>query len=380
LRIVDTDSTGTNGAYLIKTFSPAISTDVYARFYIFLPTGYESANAGCYRRVARIWSGSTNRGQISVEGGYLYLQYYNGAWIGSLSALAISENAWHCIEMHIVPPSSSTLLEYFVDGTNWGSLTADFSSSSNFNEVDLGDIAMGSGANGDGTFYFDELVVSNSYVGTGITSPVTYFSDNFENWTVHGGAWSSVNGETSTHTLNTSTDYARSGTKSLKLTDTDTTATAGASLTKSFSPAISGDVYARFYVYLPTGYGSTNGNCNRRLLQIHSGSTNKAMLVTNADAVYVQESIGWTSTAGIALSEGQWHCVEMHVTSPAAVTVLEFWVDGVYESALTANFSAASTWTPIDFGDTSIGGGSNGTGTFYLDEAIMSNAYNGPLP
>ena len=223
-------------------------------------------------------------------------------------------------------------------------------------------------------------MVSNSYIGTGITAPVTYFSDNFENWTVHGGAWSSVNGETSTHTLNTSTDYARSGTKSLKLTDTDTTATTGASLTKSFSPAISGDVYVRFYIYLPTGYGSTNSGCNRRVLQIHSGSTNKALLVANADAVYVQESIGWTGTAQTAISEGQWHCIEVHVTTPATVTVLEFWVDGVYKSALTANFSAASTWTPIDFGDPVIGSGSNGTGTFYLDEFVVSNAYNGPLP
>ena len=60
--------------------------------------------------------------------------------------------------------------------------------------------------------------------------------DNFENWTVHGGAWSSVNGESSTHTLDTSTDYAMAGSKCLKITDSDTTATTGASLTKNFSP------------------------------------------------------------------------------------------------------------------------------------------------
>ena len=86
-----------------------------------------------------------------------------------------------------------------------------------------------------------------------VSSAVTYFSDNFENWTVHGGAWSSVSGENVNHTLNTSTDYARGGTKSLKVTDTDTTATSGACLVENFSPTISGGIYVRFYVYLPDG-------------------------------------------------------------------------------------------------------------------------------
>ena len=79
---------------------------------------------------------------------------------------------------------------------------------------------------------------------------MTYFSDNFENWTVHGGAWSSVSGESATNTLNTSTDYARAGSKSLKIVDTSTTETAGACLEKDFSPAISGDFYVRFYLFL----------------------------------------------------------------------------------------------------------------------------------
>ena len=69
---------------------------------------------------------------------------------------------------------------------------------------------------------------TNSNGQTVVTvSNVVYFSDNFENWTVHGGAWSSVNGESGTHTLDTSTDHAMAGSKCLKTTDTDTTATSG---------------------------------------------------------------------------------------------------------------------------------------------------------
>ena len=48
----------------------------------------------------------------------------------------------------------------------------------------------GAGLTGSATNSNGQTVVS---VGT-----VMYFQDNFENWTVHGGAWSSVNGETST--------------------------------------------------------------------------------------------------------------------------------------------------------------------------------------
>ena len=85
---------------------------------------------------------------------------------------------------------------------------------------------------------------------TVVVAPVTYFSDNFENWTVHGGAWSSISGESVNHTINTSTDYARSGTKSLKVTDSDTTASYGVCLVKTFSPVITTDIYVRLYLFL----------------------------------------------------------------------------------------------------------------------------------
>jgi hypothetical protein len=60
--------------------------------------------------------------------------------------------------------------------------------------------------------------------------------------------------------------------------------------------------------------------------------------------------------------------------------VLEFWVDGVLNStALMANFSASSTFDRIFLGDVSQNN-AIGTGTFYMDEALVSNSYIGPLP
>jgi hypothetical protein len=208
---------------------------------------------------------------------------------------------------------------------------------------------------------------------------VTYFQDTFDSWTVHGGAWSSVNGESSSHTLNTSTDQARSGTKSLKLTDTDSTGVNGAYLKKNFSPTISGDIYVRLYVFYPTGYWAGNVNDARRVLRIYCGSNRGQMSFTNAAPV-MQEIGAWGSTTGSTISENAWHCIEMHITTPTATTVLEFWVDGVLNStALMANFSASSTFDHVDLGDVGIGNG-QGDGTFYIDEAVVSNSYVGPLP
>ena len=59
---------------------------------------------------------------------------------------------------------------------------------------------------------------TNSNGQTVVTvSNVVYFQDNFENWTVHGGAWSSTSHESSTHTLDTSTDYAMAGARASSL-------------------------------------------------------------------------------------------------------------------------------------------------------------------
>ena len=378
LKLTDTDTTSAYGAYLTRNFSPVISGDIYVRFYVFFPTGFGSTNLGAMKRVLRVFCG-TNRAQLSFHDGAPVMEEV-GSW-GSAQGPVISENAWHCVEMHVAAPSASTPMEFWVDGASNGTLSGSFSGSSTFDHLELGDVCMGGGVNGTGTFYMDEVVVSNSYVGTGITSPVTYFQDAFDSWTVHGGAWSSVNGESAGHTLNTSTDQARSGSKSLKLTDTDSTGVNGAYLLKNFSPAISGDIYARFYVYLPSGYESANPGAARRILRTFSGSNRSQISVRGGGQLIMEEIGAWGSVSGPSLSESAWHCIEMHGTAPTATTLLEFWVDGVLNTAaLMANFSASSTWDRVDLGDIGLGGGANGNGTFYLDEAVVSNSYIGPLP
>ena len=203
----------------------------------------------------------------------------------------------------------------------------------------------GAGLTGSATNSNGQTVVSGS--------SVIYFQDNFESWTVHGGAWSSVTGETSTQTMNTSTDYAKAGAKGLKLTDTDTTSTYGAYLTKTFSPVISGDIYVRFFVYLPTGYTSANaGDASRRLLHIYCGA-NRGQISLYSGATPLMEEIGaWGSSyASSALSENAWHCIEMYMATPSASTPMQFWIDGASAGTLNGSFSGSTTYNQIDLGD-----------------------------
>ncbi len=302
-----------------------------------------------------------------------------GGW-NYLYGSALTENAWHCLEMHIDPPSSNTLMQFWVDGVSIGTLNGTFGGSSTFNQIVFGDVYTGSGT-GTGTFYVDELVVANSYIGTTIQSPTTYFSDNFENWTVYGGAWSTVNGINSSHTLNTSTTEAAAGTHSLELTGYDITNQLGAYLTKNFSPTITSDIYVRFYLFLPTGFGTANTGCTRRLLHVWCGSS-RTQLSIEDELPYMDQVGNWTEIYWPSqLSENTWHCIEVHMTPPAATTYIEFWVDGVLNStAMTGNFSAASAWTSIDLGDVEQVSGNNSNAQFYMDEVIVSNSYIPLLP
>ena len=86
------------------------------------------------------------------------------------------------------------------------------------------------------------------------------------------------------------------------------------------------------------------------------------------------------SQASSALSANAWHCIEMYMATPSSSTAMQYWVDGTSAGTLTGSFSGSTVYTSMQFGDVSVGGGNNVTGTFYLDEVIASNAYNGPLP
>ncbi len=379
LQLYGVNTPGNYGAYLTKNFSPVISGGINVRFFVFLPTGYGAANSNCSRRMLRVWCGS-NYGVITMIDDTPSMQEV-GAW-GSVSGPALTENAWHCIEMHINAPSTSTPMQFWVDGVSVGTLNGNFSGSSTFNQIQFGDVLAGSsGGSGTATFYVDELVVANSYIGTTIQSPVTYFSDTFENWTVYGGAWSTVTGINSSHTLDTSTTEAAAGTHSLELTGYDIENQYGAYLTKNFSPTITSDIYVRFYLFLPTGFEAANTGCARRLLHAWCGSSRVQISILGGapfmDQVGNWSEIYWPSQ----LSENTWHCLEVHCTPPAATTYIEFWVDGVLNTtAMTGNFSGSTAWNSIDFGDISLGTGNNGNATYYMDEVIVSNSYIPLLP
>jgi len=200
--------------------------------------------------------------------------------------------------------------------------------------------------------------------------PVVYFQDNFESWTARPGAWTSATG-TST-TLNVSTDQAKAGTHGLKVT-----LPSAGYLQKTFNPIITGDVYVRFYVYLRTGWIAANG-VTVRLLSIYDGNWDRiGQMTLMSGKPVMQETKNYSSSSyASALSEGAWHCIEMHQAPPSPTTLLEFWVDGMKVSkTLTANFSAGTGCNYIQFGD--ISGGNSGS--FYLDEIVVSNTYIGPI-
>jgi hypothetical protein len=100
------------------------------------------------------------------------------------------------------------------------------------------------------------------------------------------------------------------------------------------------------------------------------------------DGQPVMEEIGaWSSTRGTTMSENAWHCIEMHMAAPSASTLMEFWVDGTKNSAtLNGSFGTSTTWDYMEFGDIVLGSGTNGPGTFYLDEIVAADSYVGTLP
>ena len=277
--------------------------------------------------------------------------------------------------------------QYAIGTTAGGTQTVNWTSLGNVTTVTKTGLTLSVGQ----TYYFSVKAVNgagltgnatNSNGQTVVSIATTYFSDSFENWTVHGGAWSSVSGETATQTQDTSTDYARAGTKSLKLTDSDTTNSYGACLVKTFSPTISNGIYVRFYVYLPSAYVSANnGAASRRLLRVFCGNNRGQMsLYSGARPMMEEVARGVLHVDPSSLSSDAWHCIEMYMATPSSSTAMQYWVDGTSTGTLNGSFSGSTAYNRIEFGDVSVGSGTNATGTFYLDEVIASDTYNGPLP
>ena len=95
----------------------------------------------------------------------------------------------------------------------------------------------------------------------------------------------------------------------------------------------------------------------------------------------MEEVGGWTgSLSPSAISADAWHCIEMYMATPSASTAMQYWVNGTSTGTLNGSFSGSTAYNRIEFGDTAVGSGTNVTATFYLDEIVASDTYNGPLP
>ena len=142
------------------------------RFYAFIPTGFEAANP--LTRIMSILPGTYGTydngacfARVTLMNSKVELEL-QGNWHGTsafASGPALSENQWHCIEIHLGPIASHTLMECWIDGVkNSTTLSYDLSYATSYDQLLLGDFAHGA-ANKGGAFYLDEVVVSNSYIG-----------------------------------------------------------------------------------------------------------------------------------------------------------------------------------------------------------------------
>ncbi len=275
------------------------------------------------------------------------------------------------------PQSGITGYKYAIGTTAGGTNVVGWTSLGNVLAVTQTGLSLNVGT----TYYFSVEAVN----GVGVTGPATnssgctvvssgstvYFQDNFESWSSWGGPWSTVVGG-STSTINTSTAEAAAGTHSLVVT-----LPSAGYLEKNFTSAITTDTYTRFYVFLPTGWTAANQVTVPVLYVTDTPGSGKAGRISlQAGRPTLEETVGWTGVSGTALTENTWHYIEMHIAPPLTSTLLECWVDGTkLTTTLTSNFSGASGCTQIEFGDCA-GGNS---GSFYLDEFICSNSYNGPV-
>ena len=248
------------------------------------------------------------------------------------------------------------------------------------------------------TYYFSVVAVNgavltgsatNSDGQTRLKNYITYFSDDFEK----PGRFTEARGPASAtnppfRRFNTSTDQVVAGRKGLKITDTDTATAAGGCLIKTFSPVITDDFYVQFYLFLPTGWATTNAGGTRRIVKVfaNDGSYSVLSLQGAVAETLAMSSVNvagnsWSGPAGsIALSEGVWHCIQMEVGYPFSSGPMNYWVDGASIGTWASVSSGSSTITSIQMGDVSIGSSTtNGTGTCYWDQVVMTNFQNSPL-
>ncbi len=220
------------------------------------------------------------------------------------------------------PQSGITGYKYAIGTTAGGTNVVGWTSLGNVLAVTKTGLSLNVGT----TYYFSVEAVN----GVGATGPATnssgctvvssgstvYFQDNFESWSVYGGAWSSVLGVNSSHTLNTDTAYAAAGTHSLQLFGVDTAGPIDASLSKTLSPTVTTDIYTRFYVFLPTGYTAANSAVTRRLLRVWCGS-NRGQISLEGGNPLMEQIGNWGAAEWPSAAVGKYVALHRDAHRPA---------------------------------------------------------------
>ncbi len=155
----------TSGQYdYIYTALPAgPQSQTFTRFYFQLT----NAANGTILAIARNANGG-NTWEVDYNGGRKGLDIYfwnsSGGTYSIFSAnQAITANTWYCLEIQDTQTTSGQG-QVWLNGTSIGSVNADLSNANPYARLMLFDSAVG-------TFYFDDVVVSNLYNGPVVPSP-----------------------------------------------------------------------------------------------------------------------------------------------------------------------------------------------------------------
>ena len=104
---------------------------------------------------------------------------------------------------------------------------------------------------------------------------------------------------------------------------------------------------------------------------------------TSGDQLSSQDASSWGGSGSKYIAENAWHCVEFYASPiSSSGTPVSWWVDGTLVQTWTAaSFNAATSWSYVQLGDIATSTGTTSThfmpGTYYWDEVVVSNSYNG---
>ena len=222
---------------------------------------------------------------------------------------------------------------------------------------------------------------AQDFVGTPLVD--VQFSDDFESWEGAIGQWTEKRCWGSINSISASTIFPMLGNCSLRAYDNDA-ANSEVMLRKSITDRP--NIYTRFYVYLSQSFWDAIPVSGlTRLFYITPGATsgNHVELAASKDAsgnqrFYLKEGIGWTTKYANGAVGGKWYCFEIHVPTCAANGTMQWWIDGVEQTAFTGvNFSKTGQWRDIRLGI--YGGAAAYIQTAYFDNIVVADSYIGLL-